>query len=1145
MEQTTGYIHLVQENRFVLDGDAGGTRLFVLSPRNSCLPEDLRAARRARRRVSVRYRVSDEHVASVAEAVEPADQPGARLSRRGPVRSLLGALRDWSLPRQLIGQSQRTEAAKSGESKRLAPRLMEADTVGTSICPYCAVGCAQLVYAKDNRVIHVEGDPRSPVNEGTLCPKGAAVPDLLNTPLRLKTVLYRPPGGEQWEERSLDWAMDRIAHLVKRTRDETFVERLPNGTLVNHTLGIGALGGATLDIEENYLIKKLFGAGLGMVWIENQARICHSASVPGLGATFGRGAATLPEWDLANSDCVVVMGSNMAENHPVAFRFAMQAKEKGATLIHVDPRFTRTSAMVDIHAPIRTGTDIAFLGGIIRHLLENDLWFRDYALAYTNIATIIEDDFESAETDGLFSGWQEDKRAYEFQTWQYQGAAVPSSLAEHSVNTTESFGEKTKRLSEGPPPQDPTLQHPNCVYQILRRHYARYTPEMVARVTGCPKETFLKVADALARNSGRERTGAFCYAVAWTHHTTGVQMIRAAGIIQSLLGNVGRPGAGILALRGHCSIQGSTDIPTLYNMLPTYLPQPHAYRGHGTFRDYLAMEQTPTGWWHNFPAYAVSLLKAWYGEHATAGNDWGYDWLPKIVGDHSQLPMTLAMRQGLMRGLVLLGQNLLIGGSNSKLIEEGLANLDWMVVRDTAEIETSNFWCSGQRVRDGEVHARDIDTEVFLMPGSLASEKAGSFTNTHRLVQWHDKVVDGPGDNRSELWFVYQLGLRLKALYAGSEAARDEPVQRLTWDYPAVDERGEPSPEAVLKEMNGYTWPGRRQLDSYNELADDGSTACGAWLYCGVYPEEGGNKARARRPDGPGGPGTHRGWAFAWPANRRNLYNRASADLQGRPWSAPKTLVWWSENEGKWQSFDVVDFPSRKRPDYKPDWTQNPSGMAALDGQAPFIMIADGRASLFVPTGLKDGPLPAHYEPVESPVSNALYAQQDNPVAKKWSQPGNPYHQPGDERFPYILTTYRLTEHHTGGTPTRGVPLTAELQPEGFAEIPMELASELGIVDLDWIVLSTARGEIETRALVTGRLRPLQVNGRRVHQIGMPWHYGWIGYATGAVANTLTSVVGEPNTSIHENKSLTCNLRKGRLRGREADGGPSGPGPGS
>lgn len=1137
MALSRGQITIAQEDRFVLEDDSGQHRLFLLSHASGLTPDDLRQIAHGRRQVTIDYSEPDHLVAAVAHNIAFVDPNDGRADGEKdsvPGHSFADTVRgffaDWSLPRQLAGESSRSDAAKSTESRRLRPRLEEADKVGTSICGYCAVGCAQLVYAKNGKLIHVEGDPRSPINQGTLCPKGAATLDLLNSPLRLNSVLYRAPHSDHWEKKPLDWAMDRIAELMKKTRDESFVTHLPNGTEVNHTLAMASLGGATLDNEENYLIKKLLGGGMGMVWIENQARVCHSASVPSLGATYGRGAATLAEWDIANSDCVVVMGSNMAENHPIAFRFVMQAKEKGATVIHVDPRFTRTSALADIYAPIRTGSDIAFLGGIIHQILERDLWFKEYALNYTNIATIIDENFKDAEQgDGVFSGWNADKRAYTYESWQYEGHSVPSSLAEHSVNTTELFGEKTKRLDKGPAPQDKTLQHPNCVYQIMKRHYARYTPDMVERVTGCPIETFLKVVDALAKNSGRGRTSAFCYAVAWTHHTTGVQIIRAAGIVQALLGNPGRPGGGILALRGHCSIQGSTDIPTLYNMLPTYLAQPHAYKAHGTFDKYLADETTATGWWHNFPKYAVSLLKAWYGEHAKKENDWGYQWLPKIVGDHSQLPMTLAMHDGLIRGLIVPGQNPVIGGSNSRLVERGLANLEWLVVRDITETETAGFWRDGQLIRKGERTPQDIPTEVFLMPTSLPGEKAGTFTNTHRLIQWHDKVVEGPGDSRSDLWFMYQIGRRLKALYADSTETRDEAIQKLTWDYPEVDEKGEPSAEAVLKEMNGYTVADQKQLDSFQKLKDDGSTASGAWLYCGIFPDEKTNKSRSRVPDGPYGPGTHLDWAFSWPANRRNMYNRASADPEGRPWSERKRLMWWNAGEGKWDGYNSLDFEPSKAPDYEPDWSKHPKGMDAIDGRGAFIMIADGRASLFVPTGLKDGPLPAHYEPVESPVKNAMYGQQDNPVAKKWERADNVYHLSSDEKYPYCLTTYRLTEHHSGATPTRSVPVTAELQPEGFAEMPPELAAELGIENLDWVTLTTARGEVETRALVTERLRPFTIEGRKIYQIGMVWHFGWSGYATGDIANALTAVVGEPNTSIHENKSLTCNLRRGRI----------------
>ncbi len=602
-------------------------------------------------------------------------------------------------------------------------------------------------------------------------------------------------------------------------------------------------------------------------------------------------------WDLENSDCIVIMGSNMAENHPIAFRFVVEAKRRGATIIHADPRFTRTSALADIHAPLRSGSDIAFLGGVIRHILENDLWFKEWAMAYSNIAHVIEEGFEDSEDhDGIFSGFDADADTYEEKTWQYEGKTVPSSIAEHRAASPDGKKGDYRSMTKGPPLVDETLQHPRCVYQIMRRHFARYTPEMVETVTGCPRDIFLQVADALAKNSGRERTGAFCYAVGWTHHSVGVQIIRACSIIQGLLGNIGRPGGGIMALRGHVSIQGSTDIPTLYNMLPTYLPQPNAFHDHMSLSAYLKVETPPTGWWNNFPKYMVSLLKAWYGETATAGNDFGYAHLPKLTGDVSQEPMTLCMVDGVVKGQFILGQNPMVGAVNTDLVEKGLGRLDWLVVRDMAMIESADFWQKGRLIEKGELTPADIGTEVFFLPCAMPGEKDGTVTNTSRLVQWHDHVIEAPGDCRSDLWFVYHLGARLKALYEGSTETRDAAINALTWDYPLKGEKREPDAETVLKEINGYTVADRRQVATYQDLADDGSTACGGWMYCGVYPAEGENKARSRRPDTPGGKGdAHLDWAFAWPSNRRTLYNRASADPEGRPWSERKKLVWWDD----------------------------------------------------------------------------------------------------------------------------------------------------------------------------------------------------------------------------------------------------------
>ncbi len=850
--------------------------------------------------------------------------------------------------------------------------------------------------------------------------------------------------------------------------------------------------------------------------------------MPSLGTSFGRGAGTTALWDLANADCLVVMGSNMAENHPVAFRFLLEAKQRGATLIHVDPRFTRTTALCDIHAPIRAGSDIAFLGGLIHHMLEHDLWWRDFAMAYTNIADIIEEGYEDPETTGgVFSGFNVAEGDYASDTWQYKGKKVPSSIAEHHAESRESARDSDS-MSKGPPPKDPTLRHPNCVYQILRRHFVRYTPDMVERITGCPRETFLRVAEVLARNSGPERTGTFCYAVGWTHHTTGVQIIRACAILQGLLGNIGRPGGGIQALRGHSSIQGSTDIPTLYNMLPTYLPQPDAFKNHATLKDFLEEETPATGWWHNFPKYMVSLLKAWYGSRATPVNDWGYGWVPKLTGDLSQLPMTLAMADGVVKGQFIFGQNPAVGAVNSELVEAGLAKLDWLVVRDFAMLETADFWQKGRRVQRGEVTPAQIPTEVFFLPAAMPGEKDGSFTNTSRLVQWHDKVLEPAGDSRSDLWFVYHLGRRLRELYAGSREARDQGLLSLTWDYPVRGKHAEPDAEAVLREINGYEVASGKQLGDYQTLKEDGSTACGGWMYCGVYPGEGDNRARSRVPDGPGGNGSHLEWTWAWPSNRRTLYNRCSADPAGKPWSERKKMVWWDEAKAEWTGTDNPDFVKTKRPDMRPDWSKHPTGMEALGGDDPFIMEADGKCQLFVPTGLRDGPLPTHYEPVESPVRNLLYPQQHNPTAKLWERPGNEYNPPEDPRFPYVFTTFRLTELHCGGIPSRVSPHTAELQPEAFVEVPTELARELGIEHLGWTTLSTMRGEIEVRAMVTDRLRPLQVAGRTIYQLGMPWVFGWDGYARGAPANALLAIYGDANTSIHTTKAITCNIRPGR-----------------
>jgi formate dehydrogenase major subunit len=823
----------------------------------------------------------------------------------------------------------------------------------------------------------------------------------------------------------------------------------------------------------------------------------------------------------------------MAEAHPVGFRWVMKAKERGARVIHVDPRFGRTSQLADRHVPIRAGTDIAFLGGLIRHVLESESYFEEYVRAYTNASTIVGEQFQDTEElDGLFSGWDPDTGTYDRSSWAYEGGdvAAAAGVREHSTQAFE--GKGGAGMLEGEIRRDETLQHPRCVFQILKRHYARYTPEMVERICGIGREELDAVARALVENSGRERTTAFCYAVGWTQHTAGVQMIRAASILQLLLGNFGRPGSGILALRGHASIQGSTDIPTLYDLLPGYLPMPRSRGDDDTLEAYVASNGALRGWWSNFDKYAVSLLKAWFGDAATAENDYGFRSLPKITGNHSHFATMLRALDGGLDGLFVMGQNPAVGSPHAGLHRRALAQLRWLVVRDLAEIETAAFWRDAPEVRSGELPTEQIQTEVFLFPAASHVEKAGCFTNTQRLVQFRDKALDPPGDARSELWFMHHLAKRVFARYAGSTRERDWPIVNLAWDYPEHGAHHEPDVEAVLKEINGYEVGDGRPVSGFNELRADGSTACGCWIYSGVFAD-GVNQARRRDPgriDDPAGGWVSPQWAWAWPANRRSLYNRASADPDGRPWSERKKLVWWDERAGRWSGWDVPDFPPDKRPDYRAP--RDARGMDAISGAEPFMMMGDGRAWLYAPSGLNDGPLPTHYEPIESPVRNLLHPQlASNPSGIRWQRPENPANPTSDPRFPLVATSFRLTEHHTAGGMSRWVPWLAELQPQMFAEIDPVLAADRGIEDGGWMTIMTERAEIEARARVTDRMRPLLVDGKPLHQVAMPWHWGFSGPVTGDSMNDLGLISGDPNVSIQESKAFSCDVRAGRRGG--------------
>jgi formate dehydrogenase major subunit len=835
---------------------------------------------------------------------------------------------------------------------------------------------------------------------------------------------------------------------------------------------------------------------------------------------------------------VWIQGSSLVEAHPVGSRWALKARERGAKIIHVDPHYSRTSAISDLYVPIRAGSDIAFLGGLIRHIIETESYFREYVVNYTNAATIVNADYRGPEElEGVFSGFDPESGTYDRSSWMYEGGEVAAAAGQRE-HSTQAFSDRTGAgMMVGNVRSDPTLQDPRCIFQIMKRHYARYTPEMVERVCGVSKEQFLEVAETLIANSGRERTTMLSYAVGWTQHSCGVQMIRAGTIVQLLLGNIGRPGGGIMAMRGHASIQGSSDIPTLYEILPGYLPMPRGRDGDLTLHDYVEGGGSKRGWWSHFDNYAVSLLKAWFGDAATPENDFGFGWLPKITGNHSHYPTMLRALDGKLDGLLVMGQNPAVGGINSGLQRRALASLKWLVVRDLADLETAHFWKDSPEVRSGELRPEDVGTEVFLMPAASHVEKAGHFTNTQRLLQWRDKALDPPGDARSELHFVHHVAKRVMAHYADSEDPKDWPLRNLHWPYAEHGPEREPDAEEVLREINGYDLETGALVDGFAQLKADGTTSSGCWIYSGCFAD-GVNQTRRRDPgdlDAPGGYVSPE-WGWAWPANRRILYNRASADPSGKPWSERKRYVWWDSEQERWTGYDVPDFPVGKRPDYvAPD---DAEGMDAISGDDPFIMMADGRAWLYSPSGLLDGPLPTHYEPYESPVPNELYPKMGaNPVAITWAHAANPITAPDDERFPHVASTFRLTEHHTAGPMSRNLPWLAELQPEMFFEIDPQLAAERGIEDGGWMTVTSARGEIEGRASVTSRVRPLKMGDRVVHQICMPWHWGTFASSaqgvTGDAANDLIAISGDPNVSIQESKAFRCDVRAGR-RNRES-----------
>jgi formate dehydrogenase major subunit len=796
--------------------------------------------------------------------------------------------------------------------------------------------------------------------------------------------------------------------------------------------------------------------------------------------------------DFRNADVILNMGGNVAENHPVSFKWIQAARDKGAIFIHVDPRFTRTSTKADIFVRLRSGTDIAFLGGMIKYILDNKLYDEFYVKNYTNASFIVSPKYSF--DDGLFSGYDPTKRAYDASTWAIE------------------------KDENGISKRDMTLQDPRCVFQLLKKHYSRYTLQKVTEITGTPEDDLVKVYKAYGSTGAPDKAGTELYAMGWCQHTVGVQNIRAMCIIQSLLSNMGIAGGGINALRGESNVQGSTDAGLLYHIWPAYLPTPQAHLA--TLADYnkttpASKDPRSVNWWKNRPKYVASYLKSLFGEKATKENEFGYGWMPRLDQgqDASWLNLFDEMYKGTFTGFFAWGMNPACSGAHSGKVRQAMTKLDWMVNVNVFDNETGSFW------KGPGMDPKKIKTEVFVLPCAASMEKEGSISNSGRWMQWRYKASNPPGEAEPDGDIMYKLFKKVRALYEKDKGVFPQPILNLKWDYEA---NGHFDIHKVAKEINGYfledipEHPADKKaykkgtlLPSFVYLLDDGRTSCGNWLYSASYTEAGNMAARRKKTD-PTGLGLYPEWAWAWPVNRRIIYNRASVDLDGNPRDPKRPLLKWDAAGKKW----IGDVPDNAVP---------PMGTA---GAYPFIMKPDGVASIFGP-GLKDGPFPEHYEPLECPIEkNVMSNQRISPVIKIF-EGGLDKFTTCDPRYPFVCSTYRVTEHWQTGVLTRWLPWLIEAEPQMFCEMSLELAKLKGINNGDRVVVETARGKVEAAAIVTSRLKPFQVAGQTVHQIGIPWHFGWIHPKDGGdSANLLTPTIGDPNTMIPESKAFMANVTK-------------------
>jgi formate dehydrogenase major subunit len=802
--------------------------------------------------------------------------------------------------------------------------------------------------------------------------------------------------------------------------------------------------------------------------------------------------------DLKNADVILIMGSNAAENHPISFKYVTEAQKNGATLIHVDPRFTRTSAKADIYAALRSGTDIAFLGGMIKYILDNKLYHEEYVLNYTNAAFVVGEGY--GFSDGLFAGYDGKKRSYDKSKWAF------------------AMDEK------GVPLRDPSLKNPRCAFNLLKKHFERYSLKKVAEVTGTTEAKLQEIYKTYGASGKPGKAATIMYAMGWTQHTVGVQNIRTMSIIQMLLGNMGVAGGGVNALRGESNVQGSTDHGLLFHILPGYLPTPAAtlatlaaYNEKNTPK---SNDPRSANWWQNRPKYITSLLKAYFGDKATAENDFGYGWLPKVDEGkpYSWLDIFDAMYAGKIKGFFAWGQNPACSGANANKTRKALTQLDWMVNVNLFDNETGSFW------RGPGMKPSEIKTEVFMLPACVSVEKEGSLSNSGRWMQWRYEGPKPMGASRPDGDIIMELGLKLKALYE-KDGVFPEAITHLKWDYLTGHKY---DPHKVAKQINGYwlvdktigdvSYKAGSLVASFAQLQADGSTSAGNWLYTSSYTDKGNMAARRDGTDAPNNIGLYPNFAWCWPVNRRIIYNRASCDPKGQPYNDKRWVIKWDAEGKKWVG-DVPDGP------WPPP--QNPDGSPREDGRHAFIMVKDGHAQIYGP-GLNDGPFPEHYEPLECPVEkNQFNKQLLNPTAPVYGTEADTF-ATCDPRFPYVCTTYRVTEHWQTGLMTRPQPWLMELAPQMFVEMSEELAKLRGIKNGERVKVSSARGAVECTAIVTKRWKPFKIAGAVVHEVGIPWHFGWRWPDTGAEesANLLTPSTGDPNTRIPESKAFMVNVAK-------------------